>query len=135
MAGPETYEFHPTPGFAALFGQGRSPARGRRAHDVVPPGDDPFVGSWNAKLCTDGSRNVQFAVVFFDPLGKIHLHSTFIPLTIFHPDLTPGTGSGTEGDTGTSVVEVPVTLSAPSQPECVPPGGPPTAPPPRARTS
>jgi Calx-beta domain len=52
-----------------------------------------------------------------DPLGGVHLDDTFIPLTIFHPDLTPGVAFGTEGDSGTTTVDVPVTLSAPSQQE------------------
>ena len=117
VAGPETYEFHPTPGFTALYPLAIGKPCAAGIIDFLPLGDDPFIGTWNAKRCTDGSRDVQFAVLFLDPLGRIHVDDTFIPLTIFHPDLSPGGAIGTEGDSGKTTVDVPVTLSAPSQQE------------------
>jgi flagellar hook assembly protein FlgD len=117
VAGPETYEFHPTPGFTALYPLVISKPCTTFGFDVLPLGDDPFSGTWNAKSCGDGSHDVQFAVLFLDPLGQVHLDNTFIPLTIFHPDLTPGVALGSEGDSGTTTIDVPVTLSAPSQQE------------------
>ncbi len=118
VAGPETYEFHPTPGFTASYPLVIAKPCAVGVFDVLPSGDDPFIGTWNAKICTGGtSSGVQFAVRVLDPLGRVHLDDTFIPLRIFHPDLTPGVAVGTEGDSGTTTVDVPVTLSAPSEQE------------------
>jgi hypothetical protein len=117
VAGPETYEFHPTPGFSAQFPAVIVTPCAAGVFDPLPPGDDPIVGTWNAKNCRDGTRAIQFGVVFQDPLLGIHIDDTFIPLTIFHPEVSPGLATVGEGDAGTTTVDVPVTLSAPSQQE------------------
>lgn len=114
VSGPETYEFVRTPGFSGQFPSMALSVGCAPSADFVPPGDEPVVGTWNAILCREGTVHLSAAALLLDPLGKVHVRTTPIPVTVFHPRVEPGVVTIAEGDAGTVTVDVPVTLSAPS---------------------
>lgn len=90
------------------------PGPGALAWTTLPAGMLQRSIPTDVQICRDGAQQLTVAAAFLDPLGALHIAQTTVPITVFHPVLSPGVGQLLEGDGGSSVVEVPIHLSVPS---------------------
>jgi flagellar hook assembly protein FlgD len=121
LSGPTTIVVERPPGSdpgidvgALIIDCTSGPGPGALAWTTLPAGVLQRSIPTNVQICRDGPQQLTVAAVFLDPDGAVHIAQTNLPITVFHPTLSPGTGHVVERDSGSTIVHVPVALSVPS---------------------
>jgi hypothetical protein len=121
LSGPTTIVVERPPGSdpgvdvgALIIDCTTGPGPGSLAWTTLPAGVLERSIATDVQICRDGAQQLSVAAVFLDPGGAFHIAQTDVPITIFHPTLSPGVGEVLEGDDGSTVVQVPVHLTVAS---------------------